>query len=423
MSIFDIRLNTEYTWIMSVYFFSSMDFLILRVLGLSRKSHLKESILKGLYRCFIPKMVKWFKKIASKMPDLFNSPLKLNTSQLQNNKQKKVLTQASYLNHRTKRVVFAALTYIPQRMLTQYLNKTDSLHKKVLNHNLITHTILHSVAQKFSLQVYTTIPNCFFTNFLKLKSYGSFTILFDWISDRLSRLDTISLYSIFENYDRYYIVITSSCQMHSSTFIVNSGFHIFKNLIYLDYVSVFLFLYGFPHIKSSWLKDCIVASSLKCSPLELNTSQLQNIKLPSSTALITLCYEWIQKKVLTQASYLNHRTKRVVFAALTYILQRMLTQYLNKTDSLHKKVLNHNLITHTVLHSVAQKFSLQLKNKKEKVIDQSYYKKKVGFEQPDKEMSTTGFIYFMGSGPTSWYSKLQKCVATSTTEAEYYVKY
>ncbi|KAL6635556.1 hypothetical protein U3516DRAFT_774725 [Neocallimastix sp. 'constans'] len=34
----------------------------------------------------------------------------------------------SYLNHRTKRVVFAALTYIPQRMLTQYLNKTDSLH-------------------------------------------------------------------------------------------------------------------------------------------------------------------------------------------------------------------------------------------------------------------------------------------------------
>ncbi|KAG4094613.1 hypothetical protein H8356DRAFT_1360491 [Neocallimastix lanati (nom. inval.)] len=83
--------------------------------------------------------------------------------------QKKVLTQASYLNHRTKRVVFAALTYIPQRMLTQYLNKTDSLHKKVLNHNLITHTVLHSVAQKFSLQVYTTIPNYFFnksTNFL-----------------------------------------------------------------------------------------------------------------------------------------------------------------------------------------------------------------------------------------------------------------
>ncbi|KAG4094633.1 hypothetical protein H8356DRAFT_1427805 [Neocallimastix lanati (nom. inval.)] len=80
---------------------------------------------------------------------------------ISNNNQKKVLTQASYLNHRTKRVVFAALTYIPQRMLTQYLNKTDSLHKKVLNHNLITHTVLHSVAQKFSLQVYTTIPNCF----------------------------------------------------------------------------------------------------------------------------------------------------------------------------------------------------------------------------------------------------------------------
>ncbi|KAL6618046.1 hypothetical protein U3516DRAFT_747613 [Neocallimastix sp. 'constans'] len=96
--------------------------------------------------------------------------------------QKKVLTQASYLNHRTKRVVFAALTYIPQRMLTQYLNKTDSLHKKILNHNLITHTVLHSVAQKFSLQVYTTIPNCFSTNFLKLKSYGSFTNSFDWIN-------------------------------------------------------------------------------------------------------------------------------------------------------------------------------------------------------------------------------------------------
>jgi len=29
---------------------------------------------------------------------------------------------------------------------------------------------------------------------------------------------------------------------------------------------------------------------------------------------------------------------------------------------------------------------MELKNKKEKVIDQSYYKKKVGFEQPDKEM-------------------------------------
>ena len=40
----------------------------------------------------------------------------------------------------------------------------------------------------------------------------------------------------------------------------------------------------------------------------------------------------------------------------------------------------------------------------------------------DKETrrSTTGFIYFMGSGPTSWYSKLQKCVATSIAEAEYY---
>ena len=40
----------------------------------------------------------------------------------------------------------------------------------------------------------------------------------------------------------------------------------------------------------------------------------------------------------------------------------------------------------------------------------------------DKETrrSTTGFIYFVGSGPTSWYLKLQKCVATSIAEAKYY---
>jgi len=38
----------------------------------------------------------------------------------------------------------------------------------------------------------------------------------------------------------------------------------------------------------------------------------------------------------------------------------------------------------------------------------------------DKETrgSTTGFIYFMGLGLTSWYSELQKCVATP--EAVYY---
>jgi len=34
--------------------------------------------------------------------------------------------------------------------------------------------------------------------------------------------------------------------------------------------------------------------------------------------------------------------------------------------------------------------------------------------------STTGYIHFMGNGPTSWYSKLQKCIALSTAEAEYY---
>lgn len=34
--------------------------------------------------------------------------------------------------------------------------------------------------------------------------------------------------------------------------------------------------------------------------------------------------------------------------------------------------------------------------------------------------STTGYVYFLGSAPTSWYSKLQHCVATSTAESEYY---
>lgn len=34
--------------------------------------------------------------------------------------------------------------------------------------------------------------------------------------------------------------------------------------------------------------------------------------------------------------------------------------------------------------------------------------------------STTGFLLMMGTSPTSWYSKLQHCVAVSTAESEYY---
>jgi hypothetical protein len=34
--------------------------------------------------------------------------------------------------------------------------------------------------------------------------------------------------------------------------------------------------------------------------------------------------------------------------------------------------------------------------------------------------STTGYVIMMGSGPTSWYSKLQHCVSVSTAESEYY---
>lgn len=34
--------------------------------------------------------------------------------------------------------------------------------------------------------------------------------------------------------------------------------------------------------------------------------------------------------------------------------------------------------------------------------------------------STTGFVMLMGNGPTSWYSKIQHCVSTSTAESEYY---
>eukprot|EP00833_Pecoramyces_ruminatium_P002962 jgi/Orpsp1_1/1176994/evm.model.c7180000059751.1 len=39
---------------------------------------------------------------------------------------------------------------------------------------------------------------------------------------------------------------------------------------------------------------------------------------------------------------------------------------------------------------------------------------------PDTRKSTSGFLIMMGSTPTSWYSKLQHCVSTSTAEAEYY---
>jgi len=39
---------------------------------------------------------------------------------------------------------------------------------------------------------------------------------------------------------------------------------------------------------------------------------------------------------------------------------------------------------------------------------------------PNTRKSTSGFLMLMGDTPTSWYSKLQHCVSTSTTEAEYY---
>ena len=40
----------------------------------------------------------------------------------------------------------------------------------------------------------------------------------------------------------------------------------------------------------------------------------------------------------------------------------------------------------------------------------------------DKETrrSTSGFLFSIGGAPTSWMSKLQHCVATSTAESEYY---
>jgi len=38
----------------------------------------------------------------------------------------------------------------------------------------------------------------------------------------------------------------------------------------------------------------------------------------------------------------------------------------------------------------------------------------------DTRKSTSGFLFMIGSTPTSWYSKLQKSVSTSTAESEYY---
>jgi len=38
----------------------------------------------------------------------------------------------------------------------------------------------------------------------------------------------------------------------------------------------------------------------------------------------------------------------------------------------------------------------------------------------DTRKSTSGFLMMIGNAPTSWYSKLQHCVATSTAESEYY---
>jgi len=39
---------------------------------------------------------------------------------------------------------------------------------------------------------------------------------------------------------------------------------------------------------------------------------------------------------------------------------------------------------------------------------------------PDSRRSTTGFLITIGGTPTSWCSKLQHCISTSTAEAEYY---
>ena len=39
----------------------------------------------------------------------------------------------------------------------------------------------------------------------------------------------------------------------------------------------------------------------------------------------------------------------------------------------------------------------------------------------DNRKSTTGYLFTFSAGAISWQSKLQKCVALSTTEAEYIV--
>jgi len=38
----------------------------------------------------------------------------------------------------------------------------------------------------------------------------------------------------------------------------------------------------------------------------------------------------------------------------------------------------------------------------------------------ESRKSTLGFLMTIGNAPTNWYSKLQKCVSTSTAESEYY---
>lgn len=38
---------------------------------------------------------------------------------------------------------------------------------------------------------------------------------------------------------------------------------------------------------------------------------------------------------------------------------------------------------------------------------------------PETRKSTTGFVFMLGTGAISWCSQLQKCVVTSSTEAEY----
>ena len=39
----------------------------------------------------------------------------------------------------------------------------------------------------------------------------------------------------------------------------------------------------------------------------------------------------------------------------------------------------------------------------------------------DKRKSTTGYVFTLGGGAISWISRLQKCIALSTAEAEYVV--